>query len=52
MERVNHINIVKVGGRRLISDVYGVLERNVPYREGFKFRVSCLNAALVLVVKL
>ena len=52
MERVNHIDIVKVGGCRLIGKVYGVLQRQVPNREGFKLSVACLDSPLLLMIKL
>ena len=52
MEGVDHVHVVKVGGRGLVGEVHGVLERQVPYGEGLKLRVARVHAVLVLVVEL
>ena len=52
MEWVYHIYVVKVDRCRLISHIDGVLERNIPDREGLKLSVACLNSTLVIVIKL
>ena len=52
MEGVNHVDIIKVGGSRLIGEVNGVLERHIPDREGLKLCIACVDAAAMLVVKL
>ena len=52
MERVDHIDVVQVGGGGLVGKVYGVFQRQVPDGEGFKLGVARLDAALVLVVQL
>ena len=52
MIRVYHINVVKVGSCRLICKVYGMLERYVPYREGFKLCITCRDAAHILMIEL
>ena len=50
MLRIYHVDVVEVCGRRLVSHVDGVVERQVPYRESLVFCVSRLYAALVIVV--
>ena len=52
MIRVNHINIVKIRRCGFISEIYGVIQREVPYREGLELSVACGNSPLMLVVKL
>ena len=52
MEGVDHIYVVKVGGRRLVGEVHGVLERQVPDGEGLKLRVARAHTVLVLMVEL
>ena len=52
MERVDHIDIVEVGGGCLVCYVYGVFQREVPDWEGLVFGVSRLDAAFVLMVEL
>ena len=52
MERVNHIDIVEVGGSGLIGYVDRVTEREIPHGEGLKFGIARFDASLVLVEKL
>ena len=52
VEGVYHVDVVEVGGRGLVGEVDGVLERQVPDREGLELRVARLHAALVLVIEL
>ena len=52
VERIYHINIVKICGCRLVRYINGVLKRNIPNRERFKFGIARFNTALMLVVKL
>ena len=52
VERVYHVHVVKVSRRRLIRNVYRVLQRQVPYRERFKFSIASPYAALMLMIKL
>ena len=52
MERVNHVDIVQVGGSSFVSKVDWVLEGNVPDGKCFKFGVASLDAALVFMVQL
>ena len=52
VERVDHVDIVKICRRGLICKVNGMLEREVPDREGLKLGVSGLHSALVLMVEL
>ena len=52
MPRVDDVAVVEVGRRGLVRDVHGVLERQVPHREGLVLGIAGLHAALVLVVEL
>ena len=52
MEGINHVDVVKVGGGRLVGNVHRVIQRNVPDREGLPLRVPRLDPALVVVVQL
>ena len=52
MVGVDHIDVVEVGGRRLVGDVDGMVERQVPDRECLVLCISRLDAALVVVVEL
>ena len=52
MEGVNHIDVVEVGGCRLVRHVYRVFKREVPNGEGLKLCISRFNAVLLLVIKL
>ena len=52
VEGIDHVHIVEVGGRRLIGEVDGVLERQVPNGEGLELRIARRNAVFVLVVEL
>ena len=52
MEGVYHVHVVKVSGCRLVGNVYGMLEGEVPYGEGLKLGIACPDATLVLMVEL
>ena len=52
VEGVDHVHIVEVSRCRLISDVHGVLERQVPDGEGLELRIACFVSACMLVVEL
>ena len=50
--RVNHVNVVKVGGCRFVGDVDGVAKRQIPYRKGFKLGISRFYSAHMVVINL
>ncbi len=52
MERIDHIHILKVGCRGLVGKVHGVVQRQVPNREGLEFGVTGLDPALILLIEL
>ena len=52
MEGINHVDVVEVGGGRLVGNVDRVIQRNVPDRESLPLRVPRLDPALVVVVQL
>ena len=52
MEGVDHIDIVQVSRRSLVSEVYRMLQREVPDREGLVFRIAGADAALEIMVEL
>ena len=52
MERIQTVNILQIGCCRLIGDIQRMLQRNIPYREGFKLGVAGLDAALILMIQL
>ena len=52
MEGVDHIDIVQVSSRSLVSEVYRMLQREVPDREGLVFRIAGADAALEIMVEL
>ena len=52
MEGVDHVDVVEVGGGRLIGQVHRVLEGQVPDGEGLELGVARLHPPLILVVEL
>ena len=50
--RVDNVDIVEVGGCRLICEVDGVLQGQVPYGKRLELCVSRLDAAQVVVIEL
>ena len=52
MEGVDHIDVAQICSRSLVGDIDRMLERQIPDREGFKFRISGLRAAFVFVIEL
>ena len=52
MERVDHVDILKIGSGGFVCDVDGVLQREIPDREGLELGVAGFNPALILLVEL
>ena len=52
MEGVYHIDVVEIGSGRLVSQIDGVFERNVPDGERLEFSVSRLDSAKIFVIEL
>ena len=52
VEGVDLIDVVEVGGRRFVSQVDGVIERQIPDRESLEFSITGFDAALVFMIKL
>ena len=52
MEGINHVVIVQIDSRGLISDVDGMFQREIPNGERFKLGIASLHAALMLLIKL
>ena len=52
MERVNHVDVIQVGSRCLVSDIYRVLQGQAPYGEGLKLGIAGTCAPAVFVVQL
>ena len=52
LKGVDDVRIVQIEGGGFISDIHGMIERQIPNREGFIFRIPCLHATLVLMVEL
>ena len=52
MIRVDHIDVAHVRGCRLVSEVHGMAQGEIPDGEGFEFRIAGTNSSSVLVIKL
>ena len=52
VEGVDHVHIVQVCCSSLVGDVYRVLQRQVPHREGLELGITSADTTLVLVVEL
>ena len=52
MERVDHVDIIKVCSSSLVCQIDRMLERNVPDRESLEFGIAGSNAAFVFMVYL
>ena len=52
MEGVDHIDVIQIGGCRLVGEVYRMPQRQVPDRKCLEFGVAGLDAAAVLVIEL
>ena len=52
MEGVDHVDILQVGRRRLVSDIHRMLQRKAPDREGLELGVARRNASQLFVVEL
>ena len=50
VERIDHVDIVEVGGRRFIGHIDRMFEGDAPDGEGFKLGITGLYATLVLLV--
>ncbi len=50
VERVDHIQVVQVGGRRFVGDVQRVVERDIPHRERLKLGIARADTVLVIVI--
>ena len=52
MERVDHIDIVQVGGGRLVGHIDRMLQRNAPDGEGLELGVPSLESPTVFLIQL
>ena len=52
MEGIDHVHIVQIHGGGLISQIYGVLEGEIPHGEGLKLGIPRMNASLLVMIKL
>ena len=52
MEGIDHVDVVQVCCRRLVSDIDGMAQGQVPDGEGLELGVSGLDAPLVLMIEL
>lgn len=52
VERVDDVDVVKVGGGGFVGQVDRVFQRNVPDRESFEFGISGVDSSFVFVVEL
>ena len=52
MERVDHVHVAQIGGRRLVCEVDRMLERDIPDREGLELRISGMAASFILMIEL
>jgi len=52
MKRIDGVDIVQVCGCRFIGKVNRMVQRQIPYREGFKFRVSRVYVSFMLMKNL
>ena len=52
MIRVDHIDVAHIGGRRLVCEVDGMRQRDIPDREGLEFCVTRADASLMLMIQL
>ena len=52
MERIDHINVHKIGRCRLVRQIHRMFQRKVPDRERFEFCVAGNSSPLVFVVQL
>ena len=43
MVRINHIDIVDVGGRRFVGQIDRMVERQIPNRESFVFGINAFD---------
>ena len=52
IERVYHIDIIKIGGSCFIGNVDRMTQRQIPDRESFKLGIAGGNAAFVFMIEL
>ena len=52
MEGVDHVHIAQICGGGLVCQVYRVIQRQIPNREGLKLGIACPVAPLMLMVQL
>ena len=52
MEGIDHVDVVQVCCRRLVSDIDGMAQGQIPDGEGLELGVSGLDAPLVLMIEL
>ena len=52
MEWINHVDIIQISGSSFISQIYRVLQRDIPDRESLEFGIACADSSLVFMIKL
>ena len=52
MERIDHVDVIEIGRRRLIRQIDRMLQRQIPNRERLEFGISRFDAMLVFMVEL
>ncbi len=52
MERIDHIDIVKISSGCFVCQVYRMFQRKVPDRESLEFRIAGIYSAFIFVVEL
>ena len=52
MEWVDHVDIIQISGSCLISQVYRVLQRDIPDWESLELGIACADSSLVFMIKL
>ena len=52
MIRVDHVDVAHVRGCRLVSEVHGMAQGEIPDGEGFEFRIAGTNSSSMLMIKL
>ena len=51
MEWVDHVDIIQISGSCLISQVYRVLQRDIPDWESLELGIACADSSLVFMIK-
>ena len=52
MEGIDHVHILQIRSSSLISQIYRMIQRQIPDGERFKLCIARLNAPLMLVIQL